>query len=170
MTTTLIFQTFCNSVINTWYLSFFFCYLMCVCVCLCVYHLSLHCKWCFLHSNQCTSVPTLSWRFLYWLLGKIEHALTMCVKLCLFITESSWSTACLINWVFDGIYSQSLFLSWHKRLSVSRLSSPRFSHCHLFPSSVLLVSIKNWPWRAFSFHSIRYCFFPSCLFYKLFKL
>ena len=123
MTTTLIFETFCNSVIKTWYLSIFFCYLMalvnffllfkgyilvsrnckgnnltlslsfacwyklclvtctprlylfeywnpkglyirqfpglivvcvCVCVCVCVYHLSLHCKWCFLHSNQCT--------------------------------------------------------------------------------------------------------------------
>ena len=28
MTTTLIFETFCNSVIKTWYLSIFFCYLM----------------------------------------------------------------------------------------------------------------------------------------------
>ena len=126
MTTTLIFETFSNSV-KTWYLSIFFCYLMalvnffcylmaiswspgfakaiiwhslfclliqamsgnlhsmtlsawilksqrilqssfpwtdsgvcvCVCVCLfvcvvCVHHLSLQCKWCFLHSNECT--------------------------------------------------------------------------------------------------------------------
>ena len=107
MTTTLTFQTFCNSIIKTWYLLIFFFYLIAifwspgiakamiwhslllvdtnkclvtctlwlwilksqrilyslfswtdcgvrVCVCVCTCHLSLHCKWCFLHSNQCT--------------------------------------------------------------------------------------------------------------------
>ena len=57
--------------------------------------------------------------------------------------------------------------SWaaHKRLSFSRLSSPRFSHAHLFLSSVLSVSLKSWPWRVFLFHSIRRCFVPSYLFW-----
>ena len=57
--------------------------------------------------------------------------------------------------------------SWsiHKMLSVSYLISPFFSHSHLFPSSVLSVSLENWPWTVVSFHSIRRCFSLSCLFY-----
>ena len=69
---------------------------------------------------------------------------------------------------FDGINSQSLFLRWHKGLSVSRLSFPCFSHCHLFPSSVVPLSLKNWPWRAFSFHLIRRCFFFSLAYFITF--
>ena len=62
--------------------------------------------------------------------------------------------------------------SWatHKRLSVSRLSSPRFSHSLLFLSSVFSVSLKNWPSRAFSFHSIRRCFILSCLFWTFINI
>ena len=57
--------------------------------------------------------------------------------------------------------------SWaaHKVLSVSRLSFPRFSHSHLFLSLVFSFSLKNWLWRAFSFHLIRRCFLLFCLFW-----
>ena len=57
--------------------------------------------------------------------------------------------------------------SWaaHKRISVWRLSFLLFSHSHLFSSSVLAVSLKNWSWRAFSFHSVKPYFLLSCQFW-----
>ena len=128
---------------------------------MCVYHLLLHRKWYFLHSNQCTKIPTLSWRFLNWLLAKIEFALTMCVILCVFSLQSLHSGVSL---VLSIEYLMALTRRAHKKLSVSRLSSLRFSHDHLFLSSVLSVSPKKWPWEAFSFHLVRQCFLLSGLF------
>ena len=133
---------------------------------MCVYHLLLHRKWYFLHSNQCTNIPTLSLRFLYWLLAKIEFALTMCVILSVFSLQSLDSGVSLALSIEYLMALTRRASSWaaHKKLSVSRLSSPRFSHAHLFLSSVLSLSPKNWPWRAFSFHLVRRCFLLSCLF------
>ena len=166
MTTTLTFQTFCNSIFKSWYLSIFSCSLMAmfwspglaksiicdtlsfacwyklclvavlynliclnieipkdfifvifldwlwcvcvrarVCVCVCV------CTTCYFIGSD-TSYAATRWHFLYWLLAKIEHVLTMYVILCFFITESTWwGIACHINRVFDGINWHSLFLS-----------------------------------------------------------
>ena len=133
------------------------CVWVCVCVCVCVYHLSLHCMWYFWNSNQCTKVPTLSCRFLYWFLAKIEHSLTMCVILSVFSLQSLHSGVSLVLSLeyLMALTRRPCFWAAHKRLSVLCLSSPRFSHFHLFPSSMLSVSLKNWSSRAFSFNSIR---------------
>ena len=122
--------------------------------------------WYFIQSNQWTLVPTLAWHFLYWLLAKIEHALTMCVILSVFSLQSLHSGVLLVLSIKYLITLTCRACSWAacKRLSVSRLSCPHFIHSHLFLSSVLSVSLKNRTWRAFSFHSIRRCFLLSCLF------
>ena len=111
---------------------------VCVCVCVCVYHLSLHCMWYFWNSNQCTKVPTLSCRFLYWFLAKIEHSLTMCVILSVFSLQSLHSGVSLVLSLeyLMALTRRPCFWAAHKRLSVLCLSSPRFFHhqCFLFLS------------------------------------
>ena len=90
----------------------------------------------------------------------------VCYTFCLFI-KSLHSGVLLVLSIEYLIALTCRASSWAacKRLSVSHLSSPHFIHSHLFLSSVLSVSLKNWMWRAFSFHSIRCCFLLSCLFW-----
>ena len=80
----------------------------------------------------------------------------MCYTFCLFITESTWwsglSLVISIEYLIT-ITCRACFWAAHKWLSISRLVSPRFNHSHLFLSSVLSASLKNWLWRAFSFYS-----------------
>ena len=69
---------------------------------------------------------------------------------------------CLLTWLF--VLSAC---SWaaHIRLSVSRFSSPAFSHCHLLWSCIPSVSLRNWPCNAFSFHAACLSFSRSSLFF-----
>ena len=124
-----------------------------------VYHLSLHCKWYFLHSNQHKQAPTLF--------------LNLVITLSILTFTQAWTgTHSLQSGVsLDlSIYLMTLTgraFPWaaHKRVSVSCLSFPRFMHSHLLSSSVLSVSLKNWLWIAFFYDLIRRCFLISCLFW-----
>ena len=91
----------------------------------------------------------------------------MCVILSVSLLQIPHSGVSLVSSIEYLMVLTRRDCSWatQKRLSVTRLSSLCFSHSHLFLSSVLSISLKNWPWRAFSFHLIRRCFLLSCLFW-----
>ena len=91
----------------------------------------------------------------------------MYVKVSVFLLQSLHSGVSLALSIEYLIALTCRSCSWaaHKRLSASRLISPRFSHYYLFPSSLISLSLKNWPWRASSCHSVRLCFLLSCLFW-----
>ena len=81
-------------------------------------------------------VPTLPWRFVYWIFAKIEKTLTICVIFSVFSLQSLHSG---VSFILSNEYLMALTCgacSWtaYKRLSVSRLSSaiPIYFHHQWF--------------------------------------
>ena len=133
----------------------------------CENHLSSHSISNFLHKHQRTFIPSLPFLFLYWFPARAEHELTIWVALSTFSLQSLhsgdsfwWSMLFFITFVISAC-------SWaaHIRLSVSRFSSPTFSHCHLLWLCTPSVSLRNWPCIAFSIYAARLSFSRSSLFF-----
>ena len=113
--------------------------------------------------------PSLSCLFLYWFPAMTEHELTIWVTLSILSLQSRHSedTSWWSMSVFISFLLSACFWATHIGLSVSRFSSPAFSHRHLLYSCVPSVSLRNWPCNAFSFHAASLSFshlslsFPS---------
>ena len=104
--------------------------------------------------------------------ARTEHELTIWVILSTFSLQSLhtgdtswWSTPFFIALVLCACSSAA-----HIRLSVSRFSSPAFSHCHLLWSCIASVSLRNWPCNAFFFHAACLSFSHSSLLLLLFYI
>ena len=104
--------------------------------------------------------------------ARTEHELTIWVTLSTFSLQSLhtgdtswWSTPFFIALVLGACS-----LAAHISLSVSRFSSPVFSHCHLLWSCIASVSLRNSPCNAFFFHAACLSFSHSSLLLLLWLL
>ena len=113
----------------------------------CSYHLSLHFRWNFLHSNHWIFFATLSCLFRYWFFARLGQALMMCVTLSTFSLQSLQRGVSL---VLSMLYLTELVIidlscATQSRLSVYFFSSPFLNHSHLLLSLWHSVFLTNCP-------------------------